>query len=311
MNKKSYKNKKLTELLFHRIRFSKIYRILNDAWLHYARHIINFLNKNYLKDQLNKALFKNVETFCMFLGHRRSAHSIIGGMLDAHPNIVLSDELHVIRYIQAGFTETQIFRLIVQKSIQQAKSGRKKAGRRGKKYSYHVPHQWQGKYQQIKIIGDKEGGATTDRLASMPHLLQQLKDTIRCKIKFIIVIRNPYDNISTEFIRSYRNESLKCRVDKYFSRCHTLNTIRSQVDTSDILFLSHDDIISTPHNVLKNICRFLNIIPSNEYLDACAKIVYESPVKSRNEIHWPLDLIEDVKNQMTRFDFLKGYSFDD
>ncbi|MCP3927689.1 MAG: sulfotransferase [Bacteroidetes bacterium] len=296
--------------IYQRIRYSKIHRIIDDAWLHYARGLINRLNRRYLKDHLQDDFFVDVETFCMFIGHRRSAHSIVGSLLDAHPNIVLSDELHVLRYIKAGYSKKEIFQHIVRKSRQQAEKGRKKTGRRGSKYSYFVPGQWQGKNKTIKIIGDKEGGATIDRLIATPHLLFDLKKTIDNTIKFIAVTRNPYDNISTELIKSYKNETLECRIDKYFSRCQAIADIRKNIPQEDLMFIRHDDFTRHPRHSLDSICDFLGVSTNTNYLDACARIIYRSPIKSRNEIHWPPSLITRVKKRITEFDFLEGYSYD-
>ena len=38
-----------------------------------------------------------VETFVSFIGFGRSGHSFIGAVLDAHPNIVIGHEFHVLQ----------------------------------------------------------------------------------------------------------------------------------------------------------------------------------------------------------------------
>ena len=39
-----------------------------------------------------------LERFCLFVGYPRSGHSLVGSLLDAHPDIAISHELHVLRY---------------------------------------------------------------------------------------------------------------------------------------------------------------------------------------------------------------------
>ena len=34
----------------------------------------------------DRALFDDLKTYCMFLGYPRSGHSLIGALLDAHPD---------------------------------------------------------------------------------------------------------------------------------------------------------------------------------------------------------------------------------
>ena len=36
--------------------------------------------------------FSQVKTFCVFLGHSRSGHSLLASLLDAHKNIVIADD---------------------------------------------------------------------------------------------------------------------------------------------------------------------------------------------------------------------------
>ncbi len=49
----------------------------------------------------NRKIFNGVETYCMFIGYPRSDHSIVGALLDAHPNIVIAHERGVPEYIRS------------------------------------------------------------------------------------------------------------------------------------------------------------------------------------------------------------------
>jgi len=40
----------------------------------------------------------------MFVGYPRSGHSVIGSLLNAHPDMVVAHELNALRYVQAGFS---------------------------------------------------------------------------------------------------------------------------------------------------------------------------------------------------------------
>jgi hypothetical protein len=60
-----------------------------------------------------KKRFENVGTYFMFIGYPRSGHSLIGSLLDAHPNIVCAHELGVLRYLLCRFRRDQIFSLLL------------------------------------------------------------------------------------------------------------------------------------------------------------------------------------------------------
>jgi hypothetical protein len=49
---------------------------------------------------LHGKLFDQVQSYCMFVGHPRSGHTLIGALLDAHPHIVIAHELNALRYVR-------------------------------------------------------------------------------------------------------------------------------------------------------------------------------------------------------------------
>ncbi|QTA88365.1 sulfotransferase [Desulfonema magnum] len=305
------KAKKRLRPYYNKVKYGKIYPVLNMAWLCYGRPLIRRYHTSRIRHLIKEDTFQDVKTFCMFMGHSRSGHSLISALLDAHPDIVLSDDLDALKYIDAGFGKTDMYHLILAKSHSHARAGRIRDGRRGKAYySYAVPGQWQGTCRKIQIIGDKKGGMTAKRLTANPGLLQQLRRTVDTSVKLIVVIRNPYDNISTRFLRHNRQNTLMHYIDNYFSACRRINDVRKYINPSDILFVRHEAFIENPEQELTQTCRFLGAGISAEYAKACASIVYKSPVKSRHEIQWEPGLIEIVRTRMARFDFLAGYSYE-
>ena len=47
--------------------------------------------------------FAGIGSFLMFVGHPRSGHSLVGALIDAHPNAVVAHELDALKYVEAGF----------------------------------------------------------------------------------------------------------------------------------------------------------------------------------------------------------------
>jgi hypothetical protein len=135
-----------------------------------------------------------------------------------------------------------------------------------------------------------------------------LKDTIGLKIKFIHVVRNPYDNIST--IASRKEWSLEEGTRRYFSLCEKIEDIKSQIETDDLFELRHESFIDRPQAILKELCRFLGQDAPDDYLNDCASIVYRSPHRSRREAQWGEALIDNVADRIVELTFLRGYSFE-
>src|SRR5687768_14904123 len=100
--------------------------------------------------------FGELRTFCCFIGHGRSGGTLVGALLNAHPNVVMSNELNALRRLRLGMSALDLFRLIYLVSKRQAQRGSMGGGG----YSYEVPNQWQGKHKELTVIGDRKAGAT-------------------------------------------------------------------------------------------------------------------------------------------------------
>ena len=98
--------------------------------------------------------FGDLKTYCMFVGYPRSGHSLVGSILDAHPNMVISHELNALKYLEKGFTRRQLYYLILTNSRRFNMVGRAHEG-----YVYHVPNQWNSKFSKLLVLGDKMGGS--------------------------------------------------------------------------------------------------------------------------------------------------------
>jgi hypothetical protein len=168
--------------------------------------------------------FSGIRLYGMFLCHARSGHSLLGSLLDAHPEIVIAHEFHALRFVQRGGRRDQLFQGLLRSSENFSRRGRKWNG-----YNYKVPNQWQGRYQKLSVIGDKMGFSSTGILKRDPLLLRQLQATVQIPIKFFRMIRNPFDNIKTLSRYYYRNK-LTSAIEGYFSACVTIETIKSEIN---------------------------------------------------------------------------------
>lgn len=249
-------------------------------------------------------LFKSVDKYCMFIGYTRSGHSLVGSLLDAHPNIVISHELNALRLFEKGASARKVYYFILKNSQRQAAAGRQETG-----YSYQVPGQWQGRYKDLKVIGDKKGSHSNLVFRTNPEILNILQRAIAAPIKFIHVTRNPYDNIATMITK--KKADLNYGIMSYFRKCKTVNNLKQQISERDILDVRHEAIIDDPKTSLNELCHFLGVEAPKDYLEDCASIVFKSPQKSRFKVQWSEQSIERVKNGIDQFEFLKGYSYED
>jgi len=259
--------------------------------------------------------FSEIKTYCTFIGYSRSGHSLIAALLDAHSNIVMAHELRALKYIQYGFGRDQLYYLLFQQTRVRGHSWKRGGG-----YTYDVPEQWQGSFKKLHVIGDKHGEYTVCTLANNPKLLQKLKDVVKVPIKFVHIVRNPFDNIATMAIKNVTRNSLdswkfqeldvQATVDRYFSVCESVMKVKSMVDAVNVLDLRYEDFIEDPKTHLHELCLWLGVEPSTSYLDACANIVFESPHKSRHRLKWNTAIKQEIEDKMLLFPFFEGYSFE-
>lgn len=57
------------------------------------------------KSLQQRTAFEDLDTYCMFVGYPKSGHSLIGSLLDAHPQMAITHELDVLKYVHAGFSK--------------------------------------------------------------------------------------------------------------------------------------------------------------------------------------------------------------
>ncbi len=264
---------------------------------------------SYYKGRKNRQLFEGVGVYCMFIGYPRSGHSLVGSLLDAHPHAIIAHELDALKFVEAGFGKLQLYQLLLDNSRRFARGGREWTG-----YDYEVPHQWQGRFDELRIIGDKKGGRSTLRLAENPNLPHRLYKTVTTTARFIHTIRNPYDNIATMHKRALeqdRNHTLSATVEDYLSRCEMNAGLKERLGNGAVLDVRHESFVEDPKSLLRELCGFLGLGYDEGYLEDCASIVFGSPRRSRHDVEWDDASLAAVCAGIGRFDFLRGYSYEE
>lgn len=258
------------------------------------------------------AALAGLEAYCFFIGYPRSGHSLLGAFLDAHPDIVMAHELNVLKFMDAGFDRRQLEYLLIENARRCAA-----AGRSWGPFCYAVEEQWQGRFRTIKVLGDKKGGSTTRRILIDKRKLAALDSLFEGRTKFIHVVRNPFDTISTLFLKGTAGKLGPIRQDLFgtarifFELAETNVFIRGALGETRVLCVRYEDLVEDPEATLTAVGGFLGVGMEPDYLDACARILAPSPSRSREKVSWPPLMIELVTKKSRSFDFLGGYSFED
>lgn len=253
-----------------------------------------------------RAQLQDLTTYSFFIGYPRTGHTLIGALLDAHPDLVFAHELDVIMFQEAGFDREQIEYLLIENARMVGE-----AGRIWGSHTYTIPGQWQGRFRILKVLGDKKGGQTTAKIAQHPQRLQNLVNMFNNRIKFIHVIRNPFDT-NTYFYEQWgkrQGYTIDQTAKSYFGIALANSMIRKHMGQTGSIDIWHEDLITNPKQVLTCICNFLGVDVEESYLAECASIVWKSPHRSRDTLAWSSPTIRSIESECAKFDFLSRYSF--
>jgi hypothetical protein len=127
-------------------------------------------------------------------------------------------------------------------------------------------------------------------------------------LKFIHVVRNPYDNIATMMVRGER--SFDDAFAQYAANCDAIVPLSERIGASALTRIRHEDLVTDPQPTLAALCGFLGVVADPDYLEAASAILFRTPSRSRDGVEWPAERAGRVEELIGRFDYLGGYGFD-
>ena len=297
---------------------------------------------------LPQKVIDDVKAFVFFVGYPRSGNSITGSMLDAHPHIVVSHELHFFRNWKSIFAreahlnkQTQLYNEIYANSVKVAMPGRARQ-HKSKGYSLRVPNSWQGKFDsRIEVIGDKGAGAVSHEYLRnatefIAHL-QELKDMVSVPVKVIHVVRNPYDMITTgtlyemgklvsevpaDFVLKVKETYsagaglkvrdqflLKKEIMDYFDMMKAVVNITRLVGRHNVLEVHLKNLVHHPRETILSITNFFGVAADEKFLKACSDKIFSQLSHTRNLLQWPHELVQSVQRRINDYKCLRIYNF--
>ncbi|XP_046864843.1 uncharacterized protein LOC124459429 [Xenia sp. Carnegie-2017] len=276
--------------------------------------------------ELNTNVQSKIETFVLFVGYPRSGTTIMAALLDAHPHIIISNELNVFQrwteWTNEMKTRSHLINELYKNSYFQTQGSGYRSPTKSHGRKFAVPHQWQGTFKHIiKVIGDKKSGKNSKIFWETPQLVKEVLQEVNLPMKIIHMVRNPFDNIATMTMRSLKinpyhvktkvndTKALERNINLY------LNSVRRNVLTikkhgSSVITVHSEDVIHQPHNTLLNLCKFLQVSCSEDYLHDCASVLYKSTSKTREKVIWTETQKLIVQDAIRRVQFLSGYTIE-
>ena len=239
--------------------------------------------------------FEHLQAVCLPIGFADTAGQVLACALTAHPNMVIGNHCDSVKnwWNRGELLTTDAFLSGILEMDR--KMHLDEMTQKERKRYYRISDQWQGRFERLTIIGDCSPDSNTGVLAKKHcEPLLAFSEKIQLPLKFIFLVRNPYDMISEKVIASYSKNTPKEKFDmivpNFIESCalreNFLARITSMPEYS--VFIWHlEDHIANPQRKLAELCSFLNIESTESYLDACSKIFYKKPKQSRYLINWP------------------------
>lgn len=259
----------------------------------------------------SRKYFASVQSYCLFVGYPRTGHTLLNAMLNAHPDVVLSNELHDLLYPRCYFGRLQLFYLIERNS--RLFHLVKKSFHTG--YSYHIEGAWQGRFRTIKVIGNKDAQYVSRTLMVDPGAVDRLAKLAGMPLRVFHVTRNPLDTIATMSIKSLiinpgrvvpSSNVIDEAITVYFRYAEVVQQFINNTN-HPIFHLRHEDFVANPREVFRQMLCFLDLNADEAFINNACSIVFENTNKSRGKVAWTTAQVERVRQLSANYHYLRGY----
>ena len=244
---------------------------------------------------------------CLFLSPPRSGHSLLGALLDAHPDAAIGHELDALLFLRWGWQLAEVLPLM-ERSAQWAAHQEQLPGG----YGYRL--QGQGQVRRPLVVGDKHGEANLVELIRRPWLQQRLEESDTAPVHWVRAVRHPLDNIATLARRIDsiapglvpREGTALQRAEAYYFRLVDAMAI-SGSGQPRLLDVQHEALLAEPQQELRRIAAFLKLEPEPHWLEHCRSLVQPLPHLSRQTAAWEQGQAERILRRCRAYPFLSGY----
>lgn len=242
--------------------------------------------------------------YVLFLGFGHSGHSLVGALLDAHPDAVIANEYdlaHALRNEPLTLAEVEQ-RLLAAGLAQSDPEAWVNTG-----YSYHVPGGWQGRVRRLEVLGDKKGGGTVRALMADPTLWDRMEALFGAKLRVYVVIRNPWDVVAARAYRRGRQIANDLSDDLILMAQQISQ--RLQVLGKRALLIRHEDFVADPEAGLTAVLGHVGLQPDAASFAASVSIVRGDGHPRRLRVEWPAGTQSYLAARLSAAPLFAGYAY--
>jgi hypothetical protein len=238
-----------------------------------------------------------VRSLVLFVGNARSGTTLVRSLLDAHPNVVLGNEVNVLERFCAGEDWPTVAGRII------ASADRFRRAPVWEGYGYDVRRR--ERQSAVLVIGDKKAAASARALMKDVFLLDRLAEWSALPVRVVHCVRNPFDVITTKTIRNGR--TLRRNTERYFEAEHTAAYLHDQLGPSRLSRIYLEELIAEPRAALTSLLTSLDLAADPDYLDDCKNVIFERPSTTRDQQPWTAAHIAEVSRRASQCRHLSRY----
>ncbi len=246
-----------------------------------------------------------VKYFLMFMGYPRSGHTLAASILNAHPNVVCSNQKFIIHNAHNRNLEGILSNIANGSTPPYWKQ------------EVRISPPQNSIFSDIYIVGDKTGHRTVEYLIDNPEQLDNLKSIIPWPMKWIHIVRNPFDCLSTWTKKNYDNKianrkktTPQAEFNNAFQKFKELNKkIQELKKTEDVMTVKHERLVRNKDKVLTRFSNFLKIEKTKEWRDAVFATIWKTPRMTRKQVAWSPQMRKRVMDLNNEYQWLRGYAY--
>ena len=244
------------------------------------------------------------ENFVIFIGYPGSGHTLLGSMLNAHPEILVSNELDALFYLDNGLSGKALLGAIIAHDLKFARKGRQNS----KGYDYATTTSGFDTGRPIKTIGDKKGFRTAQRLCARPHLLKKLVGRVRLPVKVIHLTRNPFD-LAASYAKWNGHPPHVCAW-QVAEMARLADQAAKTVSADNCLLVRYEDIVAKPNQTMVAACDFLGCSQEPSDLDSAVSLVEPRHARPADTADWPEKIRAEIAAITDRYPAFASYADD-
>lgn len=211
-------------------------------------------------------MINELPMFLLTLGYGRSGSSMIGSILNQHPNCIMTNEFRFLQkyYSSNGENVSELLQGLFKTACNEYSFSHKLL----KNQNDHVEMKNKLSKKSIVYYGDKKSCGNTTVFLNDPLFCQKFVEE-NSNVKYIITMRNPFNVMKSVKKSKYFNRFsafIKCNEntseqqifqDILMYQNYSLNFFKRHPDQTYILY--YDDVLNDTNNSIKTLFAFLKI----------------------------------------------------